>query len=111
MGVKQSIVSGDVLFEITDIFGLSIRTTNAYWQKITKEKHRELHVDITNVIAALQKPDEVYKSVQDDFINIYYKQMNENFLVVVVKFVNECGFVITCYQTSKTKRKGEQLWP
>lgn len=108
---ESGLVSEDILFTIHDVFGRTIRTTKRYWQKIKEEKHTELSAEPTEVIDALTHPDEVYRSVQDPYIALYYKKIQEGYLIVLVKFVGEAGFVVTCYQTTKTKRKGERLWP
>ncbi|EKE15245.1 MAG: hypothetical protein ACD_12C00109G0007 [uncultured bacterium] len=105
------IQKSDLLFEVKDIFGKYIRTTKTYWDKIFLIKHKELEVSQTEVIDLLQNPDEVRKSVQDPFICLYYKNLDEKTLVVVVKYLNSHGFVITIYRTSKLKRKGEKIWP
>lgn len=100
-----------VIFEVEDIFEKKIRTTKEYWQKIITEKHSELKFDTPDVIKTLKNPDEVYKSVRDSYIKLFYKQYAEVDLVVLVKYLNGNGFVVTVYQTTKTKRKGEKLWP
>ena len=107
----SDIQKSDLLFEVKDIFGKYIRTTKTYWDKIFLIKHKELEVSQAEVIDLLQNPDEVRKSVQDPFINLYYKNLDEKSLVVVVKYLNNHGFVITIYETSKLKRKGEKIWP
>jgi hypothetical protein len=109
--MTKVVLTTDILFEIRDVFGNAVRTTRGYWQKIKQEKHTELTVGSEGVIATLQHPDEVYKSIQDDYISLYNKKIGTKDLVVLVKFVDDAGFVVTCYQTSKIKRKGEKLWP
>lgn len=109
--MNKTILSADILFETQDVFGKTVRTTKGYWLKIKQEKHAELTIEYDDVIVALQHPDEVYRSIQDEYISLYYKKIMGRHLVVLVKFVDEVGFVVTCYQTTKTKRKGEQLWP
>ncbi len=108
---KSQIQPSQVLFEVFDVFGKKVRTTKIYWKKISQEKHPELTVHYDSIIEVLQNPDEVYKSVVDDFIKIFYKKINGHTLVVVVKYIQEYGFVVTTYETSKLKKKGEQLWP
>ncbi|MBI3385271.1 hypothetical protein HY030_03720 [Candidatus Gottesmanbacteria bacterium] len=98
-------------FEAIDVFGKRIRTTKSYWEKIKQEKHKELRFDITEIIKTITRPEEVYKSIRDEFINIHYKKYKHETLVVVTKHLNGDGFLITAYQTSKIKRKGEKLWP
>lgn len=74
-------------------------------------KHKELKVSEEVTIKVLKDTDEVRKSIQDPFIYLFYKRLNEKTLVVVVKYLNNHGFIITIYQTSKIKRKGERIWP
>jgi len=101
----------DTLFDITDIFGKHVRTTREYWMKIKKDKHQELIFEKQEAVDTLVKPDEVYRSVRDEYIKLFYKKFATTTLVVVVKYLNGDGFVVTAYQTSKVKRKGEKLWP
>lgn len=101
----------DVLFEVQDYSGTSVRTTRAYWNKIKTEKHKELTIEYSEVASTVQKPDEVYRSVQDEFITLFYRKIGKNYLVVIVKYIGNTGFVVTCYETAKTKRKGERIWP
>lgn len=105
--IKEEIL----LFDVSDVFGQRVRTTKVYWEKITELKHTELVTTIGQVTDTLRHPDEVYRSVQDEYIKIFYKRFNGKYLVVLVKYLQEQGFVVTCYQTTKDKRKGTNLWP
>ena len=107
----QSIEKTNILFEVKDIFGKLVRTSKVYWDNIFLIKHKELSIDIDQVIETIKNPDEVRVSIQDKYIFLFYKKLEENHLVVVVKYLNNHGFVVTIYQTSKTKRKGEKIWP
>lgn len=109
--MNQNIVNANQLFEIIDIFGKKIRTSQQYWKKIKTEKHRELKYGIEEVKSVLQKPDSVIKSVKDETICLYRKKMGGDILVVVTKNLNGSGFVVTAYQTKKAVNKGEKLWP
>lgn len=100
-----------VIFEEKDIFGKYIRTTKDYWQKIFLIKHKELKVSKDEVIEVIKNPDEVRESIQDPFIYLFYKKINKKYLVVVIKYLNNHGFVVTIYQITKFKRKGEKIWP
>ena len=99
------------LFEVEDVFGRKVRTSPDYWRKIKEEKHKELKFGIKETLATLKKPDEVYRSVRDSYIYLYFKKFAEKFLVAAVKWLGKEGFVVTVYQTTKHKRKGEKLWP
>ena len=106
-----AITKNVILFEVTDVFGKKVRITKSYWLRIKSEKHRELRFDYTEVINTLDKPDEVYISVRDTYIRLFFKNFGQSTLVVLVKYLNGDGFVVTVYQTSKVKRKGEKIWP
>ena len=107
----QTIEKTNILFEVNDVFGKSIRTTKTYWKKIFLIKHKELIIKTEKVIETIANPDEVRVSIQDKYIFLFYKKYEENHLVVVVKYFNNHGFVVTIYQTSNIKRKGEKIWP
>lgn len=109
--MKRNIVDTDQLFEIIDVFGKRIRTSRQYWKKIKTEKHQELKYGVREVGQVLQKPDSVFRSVKDETIALYRKQMDGDILIVVAKHLNGSGFVVTVYQTKKALDKGEKLWP
>lgn len=109
--MKRNLVRADRLFEVTDVFGKKIRTSKQYWEKIKTEKHQELKYGIDEVQSVLRQPNSVFKSVKDETITLYRKQMNGDILIVVVKHFNGSGFVVTVYQTKKAIDKGEKLWP
>lgn len=110
--MTKFLVDNTLLFSVTDIFGKKVRTTKNYWDRIKTDKHRELTADHTEVMKTIQKPDEVYQSVQDPYISLFYKNLSGGItLVVVLKYLNGDGFVVTVYETTKVKRKGEKLWP
>lgn len=110
--MRKSIVKYDLLFEVEDIFGRRIRTTRDYWQKIKTLKHRELRYGIGEVKETLKNPDEVRKSITDATIFLYAKEVEKyDILIVAVKILNGDGFLVTAYQASEYKKKGELLWP
>lgn len=109
--VVTDILLENILFEVEDVFAKKVRTTKNYWQKIKTDKHRELKFEFKDVIKTLQFPDEVYLSVRDKYIRLFFRDFDEEILVVLVKYFNDHGFVVTVYQTTKVKRKGEKLWP
>lgn len=109
--MRKSLVKSDILFEVTDILGRKIRTTKTYWKKIKEIKHRELHHGISDVKKTLKLPDEIRKSVTDETILLYSKEVKEyDILIVAVKILNGDGFLVTAYQTDEYKRKGELIW-
>lgn len=109
--MKKIITSSEILFEVRDVFGKKIRTTQNYWNKIKEEKHTELIYGISEVIETLIKPDIVLKSLVDSTIVIFRKKIKENeTLVVAAKHIDGEGFLVTVYQTKKEIKKGEVLW-
>lgn len=108
----QKIVEYNLLFEVKDVLGRKIRTTKDYWLKIKTLKHRELKYGITEVKKTLTNPDEVRRSVADTTILLFAKYIKDyDILIVGVKTLNGNGFLVTCYQTTEYKKKGELLWP
>ena len=107
----KSVVNDDKLFEVTDVFNKKIRTTKNYWRKIREEKHQDLIAGIEEIIETIEKPDEVYQSVKDETVAIQYRKYLKFTLVAVTKHLNGDGFLVTAYQTSRPKMKGEKLWP
>lgn len=106
-----NVVPIENLFEVIDVFGKKIRTSQSYWKKITEEKHQDLKLGLDEVKKTIAEPQEVFRSVKDDSIMINYQRFRTETLVVVTKHMNGDGFLITAYQTTKSKRKGEKLWP
>ncbi|MBI4130035.1 DUF4258 domain-containing protein [Candidatus Roizmanbacteria bacterium] len=109
--MQQYLQHTEVLFEVETPLSKKIRTHKNYWDKITKEKHIEFSYALNDVQEILTHPDEIRKSIKDDTIHIYYKKITRHTLICVVKTLNGEGFIVTVYQTSKPKPKGELLWP
>jgi hypothetical protein len=96
-------------FEVTSITGKRIRTTNTYWDKLINEKHPRMKGREKEVKEALENPIEIRRSKVDQNIYMYYKNMEDNFLCVVVRHLNRDGYIITAYVTVKIK-EGELVW-
>ncbi len=110
--MAQGITRADILFEVTDVFGRKIRTTENYWKKIKEVKHQELRLGISEVKKTLLNPDEVRRSVTDPTIMLFAKRIESyDILIVAVKVLNGDGFLVTVYQTGVYKKKGTLLWP
>ena len=107
----KEIIKQEILFEVIDVFGKKVRTSKSYWDKIFLLKHKEVKTTQIEVKTSVNNPDEVRRSLQDPFISLFYKKIKKHFLVVVVKYLNNHGFIVTVYQTSKLKKKGKILWP
>lgn len=103
-------IETSALYETVSILGKHIRLTEKYWKYICDNKHDELEDRLDLVILTLKNADEVYQKSDDVEINLYYKKINRHFVCVVTRHLNGDGFVITAYLTSKTKRKGKQIY-
>jgi len=104
------IQKSEILFETKDVTGNTVRTSTSYWEKILQLKHAELTTSTKEVISTLQNPEEVRESIQDSHILLFYRRWDNLYLVIVVKYIQTMGFIVTMYKTSKVKRKGTIVW-
>ncbi|MBI2672111.1 hypothetical protein HYX16_04210 [Candidatus Woesearchaeota archaeon] len=95
------------VFEVIDKTKRKIRLTNKQWRHIKKE-----HADISNKFEDIEEtlinPSIIRRSEDDHNISFYYQyfkniKINEKYLVVVVKYLNGKGFIITSFYTDKIK--------
>jgi hypothetical protein len=100
----------DRVFEVESLFNKKIRLTKERWKHIIF-KHPEVKKHIERVKSTLTQPDRVRKSRYDSKVWLYYKfyKRLRKYLTVVIKILNDEGFVITAYITDKIKL-GEDLW-
>lgn len=97
-------------FQIKTPDGISIHTTEDYWQRIVKTKHPSIAKYEEEVKEALQDPDEIRRSQQDERVYLYYKSIGKLYVCVVSDHVaEEEGYVITAYLTDRIK-EGEQIY-
>jgi len=93
------------MFEITDKIGRKIRLTQRQWSHIMK-RHSYMEKYAKEIKETLQIPDKIISHTYDK--GYYYKgykhlKSPNCFILVVVKYLNSKGFVITTYQTDKIK--------
>ncbi len=98
-----------LLFEVISKLGKRIRISRAYWDVISTKKHPSVRNMENEVKLALTEPFEVRRSRQDAAVFLYYRKLNDKFICVVAKHLNEEGFIITVYLTERIKR-GEIIW-
>jgi len=96
------------LFATTPL-GKQIRATKSHWKKIVETKHPSLKGKGKEVIQALETPVEIRASKSDESVHLYYIDFEGKYLCVVVKNLNDQGFVITAYFTERIK-EGVQIW-
>ena len=94
------------VFEVEDKTGRKIRLTKSQWKHINK-KHPEVE-SIENLQEIIKNPDKITNSLIDETIYYYYKFYKQipppnRFLLVVVKYLNSEGFIITAYYEDKIK--------
>jgi len=97
------------LFEVSTPLGFSVRTTASYWALI-ETKHSEIAGREAEVQTCLSTPNQIRQSRQDSTIYLFYRSRPPYHLCVIVKRLNDTGFVVTCYLTDKIK-EGDKIWP
>ena len=89
------------IFEITGKTGRRIRLTKKQWRHITlpTSPHSYMVNHLEKVKESLAKPDKVILSIYDNNKANYYRYYKEKrkYLRIIVKYLNEEGFVITAY--------------
>ncbi|MBU4332757.1 DUF4258 domain-containing protein [Candidatus Parcubacteria bacterium] len=96
------------IYEVICVLGKKIRTTKNYWRYISETKHADLAGKLDLVLLCLTKANEVWKKKD---VHIYYHKINKHWVCVVTRHLNNDGFIVTVYLTSKSKRKGKKIWP
>lgn len=92
----------DVVFEIFDSSGRKIRLTATRWAHINQE-HPEVAPFLGEVEETLRKPLKAVLFQDDQSICSYYKflKRKRRYLLVIVKYLNAHGFIITAYFARK----------
>ncbi len=97
------------IFEVLTPLGFSVRSTASYWALIVG-KHPEIAGRQAEVQTCLRSPDQIRHSKIDRMVSLFYQSQPPYYLCVIVKRLNDTGFVITCYLADKIK-EGEKIWP
>jgi hypothetical protein len=89
----------DYVFEITDKSGRKIHLSKERWNEHIKLEHPNI-MNTDELELTLKNPDKIIKINGD--INHYYKHFKHKnykskYLKIVVKYLNQHGFVITAY--------------
>ncbi|HJH25336.1 MAG TPA: hypothetical protein C5S37_00870 [Methanophagales archaeon] len=98
-----------VRFEVKSILGKEIRTTEEYWKLISEVKHPIIRRYEEEVNETIKNPDEVRRSKKDFSVFLYYKKYGNLFICVLVRHLNNEGYIITAYIADKMK-KGDVIW-
>lgn len=93
------------LFEIIDKPGRKIRLTKKQWLHILRRRpYMEKYIE--EIKETLKIPDKIIKSPYNKayyYKNYKYLKKLNNFVLVIVKFLNGEGFIITAYLEEKIK--------
>ena len=93
------------LFEVNDKTGRMIYLTQERWKHILRE-HPSLGNCLEFIKQTLIKPLTIKQSTSDSYVYLYYQHRNtfpKRYLLVVVKYLNGEGFIITSFYTNKIK--------
>ena len=95
--------------EIICVFGKKINFTKERYLHIVV-KHPELEGKEKEIVKTVENADFVQESVYDKNVLLYYRSIGrKEYVVVVVKVLNNHGFIITAYIASIIK-KGVIIW-
>ena len=95
------------VFEITDKSGRKIHLSKERWTHINEE-HPEISPYLEELHEVLRKPDKITSFEFDDDVRYYYRYLKQRkhaakYLLVIVKYLNEEGFIITAYFVKSIK--------
>lgn len=95
------------VFEVIDKTGKKIRLTKRQWSQVTM-KHPYMSAYLEEMKETVCKPDAITSYSLDENIRYYYRyfkhiKSRNKYLLVVIKYLNGDGFVITSYFENKIK--------
>ena len=94
-------------FEVLDRTGRKLRMTNWNWQHVIR-RHPEISSEKEKIIETLENPDKINNSIKDEKARFYYKyykhrQSANKFMMVLVKYLNGDGFIISVHFIPRIK--------
>ncbi|MEK6909374.1 MAG: PBECR2 nuclease fold domain-containing protein [Nanoarchaeota archaeon] len=97
----------NVIFEIVDKNGKKIRLTDKQYSHLIEE-HPYMHNYLEEIKETLQKPDKITFYSFDQAVRYFYRGYKyfdkpNRYLLVIVKYLNGEGYVISSYLESKIK--------
>ena len=87
------------IFEVSSKTGRKIHLSNERWAHINQE-HPEVAPYLGDIEDTITNPLRIVPYEDDDNVNYYYKYFKEiqpQYLLVIVKYLNNHGFIITAY--------------
>ena len=97
----------NVIFETIDKIGKKIRLTDKQWAHVV-EDHPYMANHIEEMKETIEKADKITISMMDENVRYYYKYYKNKkgfnkYSLVIVKYLNGDGFVISSYFVNKIK--------
>ncbi len=94
----------NVIFEVVDKSGRKIRLTLTQWEHMMR-RHSYMEKYLEEIKETLITPDKLIRFYNKVYYYKYYKHLKapNRFVLVVVKYLNGDGFVITSYLEEKIK--------
>ena len=98
--------------ELSDVWGNSVSLTEE--RRAHLLEHPEMQGQEDKLAETLLEPEVVIQSQSDDAVRLFHRfyrrlAIEDKYLCVVVKYMEDSVFIITAYFTDKVKR-GEVLW-
>ena len=93
-----------LLFEVVDKSRRNIHLSMERWKHIAAE-HPEV-ADLEEIKKTIIEPDKITPSFYDpEYVSYYYRFIKrlKRYLMVAVKYLNGCGFIITAYLVRSIK--------
>lgn len=89
------------IFEVKDKSGRKIHLSDERWKHLNQE-HPEVAPYIENIKETLKNPLKITTYEFDENVRYYYRYFKEReseakYLLVIVKYLNNHGFIITTY--------------
>lgn len=89
--------SMEIIFVVNDKSGRKIHLSNERWAHINQE-HPEVAPYLEDIKDALMNPIRIVQLDADvSYYYKYFKQKQSQYLLVIVKYLNDHGFIITAY--------------
>ena len=88
-------------FEVIDKTRRKIRLTSWNWEHIVR-RHPDISSEKEKIVETLENPDKIVNSIKDENARFYYKHYKyrnsvNKFMTVLVKYLNNHGFVISAH--------------
>jgi len=98
-----------IIFEIKDITGRKIHLTKEKWRHIV-QRHPALSNQTESIKEAIINPLVIIDSGLYKNLKYYYRydkniRLKEKYLLILIKYLNGKGFIITSYYTERIKSK------